>query len=137
MIKKILPDETHPLRQHVLGRNIPDYQFVYSGDQDKNTLHFGYFDHEELTGILTVMQTNIRSFQFRGMAVSEIQQGKNIGGKLLEFATEYVCAEAESIWLNARQKVVPFYLKNGFLPEGDYFEIEPIGLHLKMSKLIK
>jgi hypothetical protein len=84
MIKKISSAETHNLRKNVLGENIPEYEFIYNGDDDEKTFHLGYFDKEILYGILTVMQTDETTFQFRGMAVLQNQQGKNIGGKLLE-----------------------------------------------------
>lgn len=137
MIKKISSAETHQLRKTVLGENIPNYQFIYNGDDDKKTFHLGYFDDGKLSGILTVMQTDESTFQFRGMAVLQTSQGKNVGKKLLDFATESIQPKAKKIWLNARKWVIPFYQKNGFEGEGGFFNIEPIGLHLKMSKLIK
>ncbi|MGS0747985.1 GNAT family N-acetyltransferase [Halpernia sp. GG3] len=135
MIKKISSVETHDLRKNVLGENIPDYQFIYKGDDEKTTFHLGYFDEEKLAGILTVMKTDETTFQFRGMAVLQNQQGKSVGRKLLDFATELSKPNAQSIWLNARKRVIPFYEKNDFEGEGDFFNIEGIGLHLKMRKL--
>lgn len=136
MIKCISSVETHNLRRTVLGDNISDYQYIYSGDDDEETTHIGYLENDEIVGILTIMKSEQTIFQFRGMAVSKNHQGKNIGGKLLSFASEFVSKDAKSIWLNAREKVIPFYKINGFIPEGEYFRIEPIGLHLKMSKVI-
>ncbi|SFI30232.1 GNAT family N-acetyltransferase [Halpernia frigidisoli] len=135
MIKKISSTETHQLRKNVLGENNPDYQFIYNGDDDQTTFHLGYFDGEILSGILTVMQTDETTFQFRGMAVLQSQHGKNVGKKLLDFASELVKPNAKTIWLNARKWVIPFYEKNGFTGEDDFFNIDGIGLHLKMSKL--
>lgn len=137
MIKKISSAETHQLRKNVLGENIPNYKFIYDGDDAKSTFHLGYFDEEKLSGILTVMQTDETTFQFRGMAVLQNQQGKNVGKKLLDFAAEIIKPNAKEIWLNARKWVIPFYTKNGFEGEGDFFNIEGIGLHLKMRKLNK
>lgn len=137
MIKIISTIETYGLRKKVLGENIPNYQFIYNGDDEEKTVHLGFFESEDLVGILTVMQTAENACQFRGMAVSENNQGKNIGGKLLDFATELIDSKVEEIWLNARKNVVPFYIKYGFEADGDFFMIEPIGLHLKMSKLNK
>ena len=137
MIKKISSAETHHLRKSVLGENIPDYQYIYNGDDEKTTFHLGYFENEILVGNLTVMKIDETTFQFRGMAVLQNQQGKNIGGKLLDHATDLVTPMAKMIWLNARKWVIPFYQKNGFEGEGDYFNIDGIGLHLKMSKLNK
>ncbi|SEG20518.1 hypothetical protein SAMN05421847_1728 [Halpernia humi] len=137
MIKLISTEETHPLRKSVLGENIPNYQYIYKGDDDEKTLHFGWFENETLGGILTAMKTEEKIWQFRGMAVSQSHQAKNIGSQLLQFASNYLKNEAEVIWLNAREKVVNFYLKNGFTAASDFFDIKPIGLHLKMSKLNK
>lgn len=135
MIKLISTQETHPLRKSVLGENIPDYQYIYKGDDDEETLHFGWFENETLGGILTAMKTGDKIWQFRGMAVLQSQQGKNVGGDLLTFASNYLKSQADLIWLNAREKVLNFYLNNGFAPEGEFFEIKNIGLHLKMSRL--
>jgi hypothetical protein len=42
--------------------------------------------------------------------------------------------KAEIIWCNARKTAENFYIKNQYLPFGDYFEIKDIGLHTIMFK---
>lgn len=135
MIKKIASAETHHLRREVLGKNIKDYQFIYQGDDEVNTVHLGYFEGGDLVGILTVMKIAAHIYQFRGMAVAFNFQGKNMARQLLQEAETRLVPAGSKIWLNAREKVIPFYLKNGFLKEGEMFNIPPIGFHLKMSKL--
>ena len=73
--------------------------------------------------------------QLRGMAVSEYCQGKGIGKMLIEKAEEILQKDKISkIWMNAREKAVPFYEKCGYKIEGEIFIIKPIGFHYLMAK---
>lgn len=134
MIKIISPEETYPVRRAVLRKNFPNEPHQFKGDFDENTFHLGYFQENEIIGILTIMK-NENVAQLRGMAVSEDFQGKGIGKLLIERAEEILQNDKISkIWMNAREKAVPFYEKLGYKTEGELFIIKPIGFHYVMTK---
>lgn len=134
MIKTINPEEIFPLRRAVLRKNMPNEPHEFSGDFDESTFHLGYFEKNELIGIVTLMK-NGNIAQLRGMAVDEKHQGKGIGKKLVLEAEKILLKNNISkIWMNAREKAVPFYEKLGYKIEGEIFIIKPIGFHYLMSK---
>lgn len=134
MIKIISPEETYPVRRAVLRKNFPNEPHQFKGDFDENTFHLGYFQENEIIGILTIMK-NENVAQLRGMAVSEDFQGKGIGKLLIERAEEILQNDKISkIWMNAREKAVPFYERLGYKIEGEIFMIKPIGFHYLMAK---
>ncbi len=134
MIKKISLFQLYSIRNSVLGEGIPNYSFQYLGDDAESTFHLGFLENEEVIGILTVMKINDNVFQFRGMAVDQRFQNKKIGSQLLDYAEKLVAKPNTKIWLNARLNAVIFYEKSGYVKNGEFFNIEPIGLHIKMEK---
>lgn len=134
MIKIINPEETFPLRRAVLRKNMPNEPHEFSGDFDENTFHLGYFEKNELIGIVTLIK-NGNIAQLRGMAIADHYQGKGIGKKLVLEAEKILQnKQISKIWMNARELAVPFYEKLGYKIEGEVFIIKPIGFHYLMSK---
>ncbi len=134
MVKIIAPEETFPLRRSVLRKNMPNEPHEFNGDFDENTFHLGYFEENNLLGIVTLMSSGDIA-QLRGMAVDENHQGKGIGRKLVLAAEEILTEKnVRKIWMNARETAVPFYEKLGYHTEGEIFMIKPIGFHYLMTK---
>ena len=134
MIKFINAEQTFLLRRAVLRKNMPNEPHEFSGDFDDNTIHLGYYEGEEIIGIVTIIK-NGKIAQLRGMAVADAHQGEGIGKKLVLEAENVLKKENFSrIWMNARENAVPFYEKLGYRIEGDLFVIKPIGFHYLMSK---
>lgn len=134
MIKLISAEETYPVRRAVLRKEFPDEPHQFSDDLDPDTFHLGYFEENEIKGIVTIMK-NGSVAQLRGMAVSEDCQGKGFGKMLIQKAEDILLKDKISkIWMNAREKAVPFYEKCGYKIEGEIFIIKPIGFHYLMAK---
>ncbi len=134
MIKLISAEETYAVRKAVLRKEFPEEPHQFKGDLDPDTFHLGYLEESEIKAIVTIMK-NGNVAQLRGMAVSENYQGKGIGKKLIEKAEEMLQKDKISkIWMNAREKAVPFYEKCGYKIEGEIFIIKPIGFHYLMAK---
>ena len=134
MIKLINAEQTFPLRKAVLRKNMPNEPHEFNGDFEENTFHLGYFENDEIIGIVTIIKKG-KIAQLRGMAVAEDYQGKGIGKQLvLEAENALKNNKFTKIWMNARENAVPFYEKLGYKIEGEIFIIKPIGFHYLMSK---
>ena len=142
-IKKITAETTFIVRNPVLRPNLPVESCRFEGDNLLSTTHFGFYDDEKLVGIVSVFEkTNKnwkenRQFQIRGMAVLDDFQKKGIGKKLVQSVISFAIEkEVELIWFNARKNAVPFYEKLGFHVHGTAFEIEGIGTHYIMYRML-
>lgn len=83
-IKEIPSKETYAVRQPVLRKGKPIESCIFDGDDLETTHHFGLFDDENLTGIISLFEKINPIFaernqaQIRGMAVLENHQKKRI-----------------------------------------------------------
>lgn len=142
---KIITDlETYSVRHVVLREGKPIETCRFEGDDLPSTSHFGYFQNENLVGIISVFKANNNSFapdeqfQIRGMAVMESHQKKGIGKSLVEHCETYCNKEqADLIWFNARTAAVGFYEKLGYAKVSEAFEIKDVGEHYLMTKSIR
>lgn len=143
IIKKITAETTFSVRNPVLRTNLPVESCRFEGDNLPSTTHLGYYAGEKLVGIVSIFENNNANWplnnqvQIRGMAVLEDFQKKGIGEqliqKVIQFATEN---KKELLWFNARKNAVPFYEKLGFHIHGIAFEIEGIGTHYMMFRML-
>jgi len=141
-VRRIKPEETYPIRQEVLRKNI-DLPYKFEGDIESQAMHYGCFKNEKLVSIATVIKRKNgyfkgKQYQLRGMATLSEYQGLGLGKKLLIKLEEEVAKQsAEVLWCNARVKAVKFYEKLGFKKVGERFEIPQIGGHFIMYKKLK
>lgn len=141
IIKEILSNETYSVRQPVLRKGKPIETCVFEGDDLETTHHFGLFNDENLTGIISLYDKINPIFaeqnqaQIRGMAVLETHQKKGFGEALVKHCETYCKAnKADLIWFNARTAAVGFYKKMDYQPLGEPFEIKDVGEHYLMYK---
>jgi predicted GNAT family N-acyltransferase len=102
-------------------------------EKEKAHVHIGGFGGSDLcaTAVL-VPEGNVLKMQ--RVAVREDLQNKGIASSMMKFCEEYARTHGfKEIYCYARHKAVPFYLKNNYLPEGEYFNEDTIP-HLKMRK---
>lgn len=141
IIKEIPSKETYIVRQPVLRKGKPIESCIFEGDDLNTTHHFGLFDNEELTGIISLFrQTNTifadeNQAQIRGMAVLDSHQKKGFGEALVKHCENY-CKETNTdlIWFNARTSAVGFYKKMNYQIIGKPFDIKDVGEHYLMFK---
>jgi len=143
MIKKISAESTFSVRNPVLRPNLPIETCRFEGDNLPSTSHFGFFIEEKLTGIVSLFEKinenwpNQKQIQIRGMAVLHDFQKQGIGDKLMQHVIATTKEnKTELIWFNARKNAVPFYEKLGFHISGTAFEIEGVGTHFLMHRLL-
>ena len=142
---KIIPSETtFSVRNPVLRPHQPVESCRFDGDNLASTTHFGCYEEEKLIGVVALFEKpNLnwaldKQYQLRGMAVLDDHQKKGIGEQLVKtvitFAQE---KKMQLIWFNARKNAVPFYEKLNFHRYGTAFEIEGIGTHYLMYRLLQ
>ncbi|MGI9054058.1 MAG: GNAT family N-acetyltransferase [Ilumatobacteraceae bacterium] len=121
--------ETHPLRRAVLRVGTPTSAVVWAGDDAPGTWHLGLRQDGALVAISTWLPApfpgpagSAADVQLRGMAVESGRQGQGLGAQLVAAGVERAFADgATSVWANARDTALAFYVGNGFAVVGDGF----------------
>jgi ribosomal protein S18 acetylase RimI-like enzyme len=135
--------ETFSVRHPVLRFEKPIESCHFVGDDLQTTKHFGLFYNNQLSGVISVFEAqnnlfeNTNQFQIRGMAVLVCFQKKGFGVALLKHCENYILNKKGCvIWFNARETAIGFYEKSGYKIIGDKFEIEGIGTHFVLFKIL-
>jgi len=143
LIKEISAQETFIVRHPVLRKGKPIESCCFEGDNLGSTHHFGLFENEKLTGIISIFLNSNPIFaeknqaQIRGMAVLEKKQKKGFGEALVSYSETFcISKNIELIWFNARTEAVDFYKKMKYQAIGKPFDIKDVGEHLLMFKKI-
>jgi predicted GNAT family N-acyltransferase len=143
-IKKITASDTFSVRQPILRAGMPLDSCKFDNDNDSSTSHFGLFEDDNLKGVASLFKKNNPNFenetqfQLRGMAVLTECQKKGYGAQLIQAIEKEAKSQKNSlIWFNARVIAVPFYEKLGYATFGTAFEIDSIGTHYVMFKVIE
>ena len=142
-VRQIDSKDTHQIRNLVLRPGLPVETCYFDGDDDEMTFHLGAFIDDKLASVASFYFnnsekfTNEYQFQLRGMATLEKHRGKGLSRSLLETAFPIILRNhVNLLWCNARTESVGFYEKVGFNIEGDEFNIEGVGKHYLMKKVI-
>ncbi len=148
MIRAISAAETRPMRSLLLRPGQPPENLVYPGDEHPDAFHPGAFDGERLVGIATIYpeappeayrdQLPVGdAFRLRGMATLPEVRGKGHGRDLLDACFDHIRSHnANLLWCNARVIALDFYQRMGLQTIGSEFEIEGIGLHYVMWRVV-
>lgn len=133
--------ETFSVRHPVLRFGKPIESCHFEGDDLQTTKHFGLFYNNQLSGVISIFETQnslfeeANQFQIRGMAVLQQFQKKGFGVALLKYCENYIQNNKGSvIWFNARETAIGFYEKSDYQKIGDGFEIADIGIHYLLFK---
>jgi GNAT superfamily N-acetyltransferase len=91
--------------------------------------------HDDIIGCISVMNEPYMEFQLRirWLGVDEAWRSKGIGINMLQRVQEYALSTKVGIWCNVRIKATPLYKRLSFNIQGDAFEIEGVGPHLRMT----
>lgn len=143
VVKKIPFQETFLVRHPVLRKGKPIATCFFQGDDAFTTVHYGVYVDKKIQGVVSIYKnknctfTPENQYQIRGMAVLETAQKKGLGKLLILKCEEYIKSKkGELIWFNAREKAVPFYENLLYEKQGDPFDINDIGQHYLMKKLL-
>ncbi|MDR9400237.1 MAG: GNAT family N-acetyltransferase [Psychroflexus sp.] len=137
-------DEFINLRHKLLRPGRARSSAFFEGDNRCDTFHFSALKNQTIVGIVSYIKRknatlphSANMYQLRGMAVDMSLRGFGIGKKLIDASVNILkLNKIGLIWCNSRKESVPFYLKNGFIKKGDYFDIPDVGSHILMYKLI-
>lgn len=136
-------DDVLPLRQKVLRPLLKPIECQYAEDKSSTTFHIGLNYNKKLISVATFMLQSSPlfgagyPFRLRGMATEENYRGQGFGGQLLRYGLHLLKEKrCDLVWCNARLKAFSFYQSSGFQFQGPLFEIEDIGPHKVMYKII-
>jgi argininosuccinate lyase len=143
-IRAVSAEDVRPIRRRVLRAGLPRPNVRFEGDEAPDTLHAGAFLDGRLVAVATIVrrpppdEPGARAaWQVRGMATQPAARGRGLGGDLLERCVEHARDRGGAfVWCNARVRAVAFYERHGFAGVGDVFEIERLGPHLRMRRLL-
>jgi GNAT superfamily N-acetyltransferase len=136
--------EVLPVRQRVLRphQRVEDVEF--QGDRRPGALHLGAFEGARLVGVASVLPDRHPvlpdgdAWRIRGMAVDEDARGRGVGGLLLQACVDHARSlGAALVWCNARVRAVAFYERHGFVVDGDVFDVDVIGPHVRMHRPLR
>lgn len=140
-IKKISAEKTYGVRLAVLRKSIP-LPYEFNGDFEKDTFHLGAFRADKLIAVSSFMKATNKKiigsqYQLRGMATLEGSQGLGAGKLMMEHAFKLLKdLNIDCLWCNARVIAVPFYEKFRMKTIGEPYDIEFIGTHYVMVKML-
>lgn len=104
-------------------------------EQEKDHLHIVGLKGEQVVATAVLVPEGEKC-KMQRVVVDPQMQNSGIGSKMMAFCEEYARAQGfKSICCHARDTAVQFYLKNGYTPEGEYFDEDTIP-HLKMCKML-
>ena len=124
-VVEIAADETHGLRLQVLRNDTPTAIVTFPEDDLPGTFHLGVRDaHGNLVAISTWIPRPFHeepAVQLRGMATAPHVQGQGVGAIVLEAGCRRATATVPLVWARARDTVLEFYLRHGFVVDGEGF----------------
>jgi len=124
------------LRDRVLRKPLG---LQYTSEQlaaEKDEVHINAFDDSGVIGCLLLKRISEKELKMRQVAVDQQKHSLGIGRKLVEYCEEYARRNNyELITLHAREAVIQFYLKLGYLISGDRFTEVTIP-HFPMRKVL-
>lgn len=102
--------------------------------EKKHTHVIGLMKKEVVATAALVPEKDILKMQ--RVAIREDLQGQGIGSSMIHFCENYARTHGfKEMYCHARETAVPFYLKNHYFSEGDYFDEDTLP-HLKVRKVL-
>ncbi len=112
---------THGLRRTVLRNGTPVSTVTYDGDDDADTVHLAVLGSG---GVIVAVSTWLldpfpgeasAAVRLRGMATMPEHRGEGHGSRLLAAGIEHArTVGTDTVWANARDTALGFYLLHGF-----------------------
>ena len=121
--------DTHPIRLAVLRADTVSKVVDFAEDDWPGVRHLGVRDEQgELVAVSSwiprerATRPGVPAVQLRGMATLARLQGRGVGGLLVDAGCTRAAADGfRLVWANARDAALAFYLRHGFVVEGEGF----------------
>ena len=133
-----------PLRHLVLRAGKPYSTTSYDKDCEKETFHLAKINNDIVLCCATFYPETTnkiaskKAFRLRGMATHPNYRRNGIAKELMKEAIKKLKAkQCDLIWCNARLNALEFYKSIGFKIKGKIFNIEDIGPHYWMFRVLK
>jgi predicted GNAT family N-acyltransferase len=138
-------ERVRPLRQRVLRPHQRAEELIYPGDVEPQSRHFvATNEAREVIAIASIYRQQhdrhpeIGEWRLRGMASAPEFRGTGAGSAVLLASIAYAAAISPAgLWCNARLAASDFYSHHGFVRVGEIFDIEGIGPHYLMTRLLQ
>lgn len=140
-VDSVLPSVIRPLRHAVLRPGQSPGASAYRQDDEPETLHLAaYDDAGSVVGCATFFPEpldGVPAWRLRGMATAPEARGQGYGGDLLARGIDELRERGvQLLWCNARTSAAEFYERFGFERRGPEFDIEPLGPHYRMVRVV-
>ncbi|UTW61271.1 GNAT family N-acetyltransferase [bacterium SCSIO 12741] len=123
------------LREDVLRKPLGQTFSAQELEEERQHIHVAGYLNQDLVATAVLVPEDAR-LKMQRVAVQEELRNGNIGSSMMIFCEDWAQENDYSVvYCHARDSAVNFYSRNGYLPEGDYFDEDGIP-HLKMSKQI-
>lgn len=122
------------LREEILRKPLGLSFLPEELEVEKDYIQIAGFHGDEIISTAVLVPED-KNYKMQRVVVKKSLQGSGVGSKMMEFCEDYAkrTQDIRSIYCHARASAVNFYLNNGYIPEGDYFDEDTIP-HLKMRK---
>ena len=137
-----------PLRRAVLRPGRPMEESIYPGDDDPRSAHAAV-RHSEATArdVMAVGSVlpdappwdpaRVDGWRIRGMATRDDARRRGLGAAVLDGLVARVAVQGGGlVWCNARVPATGLYRRAGFVTRGEVFDIEGIGPHIHMWRMV-
>ena len=106
-------------------------------DMEKKCKHIVVYDENKPIGNCRFYKKTDDVYAVGRFAVLKAYRGKKIGSLIMEKAEQYIFAEGgKEVVLGAQVRVKEFYMKLGYMEEGEEF-LEEVCPHITMRKKLK
>ncbi len=137
---RLLP-EVIDLRAKILRPGLDRSTASFAGDEDPEAIHAIVRYRSRVIGVGSLVPEPYEhrpALRLRGMAVEDDFRGQGVGSTVLEALLGFSQAPNSPgsglVWCLARVRARSLYERYGFVVDGDAFEIEPIGVHVRMPR---
>lgn len=119
-------EECYTLRSTILRPHQPKENWMFDSDHDADAIHMVIRSGDEVIAIVSILpephkETRVHPWRLRAMAVKPEFQRQHLGDILVQAVQGLPQLQGDGIWCTARKNVEGFYVKNGFVREGDEF----------------
>lgn len=143
-IQQVEVEKIRPLRHLVLRPGQPIESTDYDRDKEYQTLHYANLLDKSVLCIATFYPESMleikssNAYRLRGMATHPNYRRQGLARELMIKAMKDIkLATGDLIWCKARLVAIEFYESLGFVKIGPIYEIEGIGPHFTMYKILQ